>query len=90
MTEKENPNDIDIVTFLDYEVFEKRGDNVLDKFWSFSLEDKGIDSYLVKDYPKNHILYKDTIEAKRIWSELYSRINQRKPSKGFLKISFEK
>ena len=44
VTKKENPKDIDIVTFLDYQVYEKRGDAVLDKFWTFSLEDEGIDA----------------------------------------------
>lgn len=90
VTKKENPKDIDIVTFLDFEVYEKRGDRFLDKFWTFSLEDKGIDAYLVKDYPKNHQMYQETAEAKIIWEDLYTRRNKRQPSKGFLKIVFEK
>lgn len=91
VTKKENPKDIDIVTFLDFEVYEKREKSKsLDKFWSFSLEDEGIDSYLVKDYPNNHALYKDTLNAKSNWTELYSRIYKPEPSKGFLKIIFEK
>lgn len=32
VTKKENPKDIDLITFLDYKIFEKRGDKVLDKF----------------------------------------------------------
>ena len=90
VTKKENPKDIDIVTFLDYEVYQKRGDKVLDKFWSFSLEDDGIDAYLVMDYPKNHPLHKETLDAKVIWTNLYSRIYKPEPSQGFLKITFEK
>ena len=88
--QKENPNDIDIITFLDYEVYEKRRDKVLDKFWSFSLEDEGIDSYLVKDYPEGHIFYDKTLEWKETWLRRYSNIDNVDNNKGFLKIYFEK
>ncbi len=90
VTQKENPKDIDLVTFLDYSVYEKRGDKILDKFWSFSLEDEGIDSYLVKDYPKNHLLYMKTLEKKDVWLKLYANNRAKIPTKGFLKIIFEK
>ena len=91
VTKKENPKDIDIVTFLDFEVYEKREKSKsLDKFWSFSLEDKGIDAYLVRDYPKEHSLHYKTLELKEVWDDLYSMRKRRQPSKGFLKIIFEK
>ena len=89
VTQKENPKDIDLVTFLDYEVYEKRGNKVLDKFWTFSLEDEGIDSYLVKEYQEHHIFYQKMLDDKTEWRKLYgSSRNKRK--KGFLKIHFEK
>lgn len=72
VTQKENPNDIDLVTFLDYEAYGKRGDKVLDRFWSFSLESEGIDAYIVKGYPSTHPLHKETIEDKLTWTSLYS------------------
>jgi len=90
VTQKENPKDIDMVTFLDYEVYEKRGNKVLDKFWTFSLEDEGIDSYLVKDYPKDHFLYKEVLKKKDVWLKLYANNRTTIPTKGFLKIIFEK
>ncbi len=90
VTKKENPKDIDIVTFLDYEVYQKRGDQVLDKFWTFSLEDEGIDAYLVEDYPKNHSFYQKTLEKKIYWENLYIKNRNRNEPKDFLKITFQK
>ncbi len=91
VTKKENPKDIDIVTFLDYTVYEKREKSkTLDKFWAFSLEDKGIDAYLVRDYPTNHPFNIETQQWKDYWSKLYSNNRNTTPSKGFLKITFEK
>jgi len=94
VTMKENPKDIDIVTFLDYQVYEKRGEATLDKFWTFSLEDDGIDSYIVKEYPENHQKYLDFLELKNQWLNTYNHSNPKKGKeilpKGFLKIKFEK
>ena len=90
VTQKENPKDIDLVTFLDYSVYEKRGDKVLDKFWSFSLEDEGIDSYLVKEYPSQHINYQETLKWKKTWARRYGNLDNLDNEKGFLKIIFEK
>jgi hypothetical protein len=44
VTKKENPNDIDFVTFIDARIFE-RNEAKLEEFWSFSLEDEGLDAY---------------------------------------------
>lgn len=91
VTKKENPKDIDIVTFLDFEVYAKREKSKsLDKFWSFSLEDEGIDAYLVRDYPKNHPLNYKTETKRMYWQTLYSKNRNRNNAKGFLKINFKK
>lgn len=89
VTQKENPKDIDLVTFLDYQVYEKRGDNVLDKFWTFSLEEQGIDSYIVKEFPKTHLFHKEYQSFQKIWNERY-KMGRHDIPKGFLKIKFEK
>lgn len=94
ITQKQNPKDIDLVTFLDFEVYEKRGDKRLDKFWAFSLEDKQIDAYLVKEYPKHHVDYKKYLRQKEIWKKRYGTSRPDKNdniyNKGFVKIIFEK
>ncbi len=89
VTQKENPKDIDLVTFLDWEVYEKRENAILDKFWSFSLEDEGIDSYLVRAYPSNHANFKETSEYRKKWSNLYGRTRNETRTKGFLRLIFE-
>ncbi|MBK8563297.1 MAG: hypothetical protein IPN76_08105 [Saprospiraceae bacterium] len=89
----EEPNDIDFVVFLDYQVFEARGEKVTDKFWTFSLENQGLDANLVKVYPMEHNEFVQYNEQTEIWSLRYS--NSRADNKGvvqpknFVKIIFE-
>ena len=89
ITKKENPKDIDIVTFLDYKVYELRGEPFMDKFWSFSLEKQGIDAYIVKTYPSSHNLFSAFLEVENYYQNLFSsdRIDQ---TKGIIKIKFSK
>ncbi len=61
ISQKENPKDIDLVTFFDFEIYESQ-EPYLDKFWSFSLENEGLDAYLVKAYPKSHPNHYLTLE----------------------------
>ncbi len=86
ISQKENPKDIDFVTFLDYEIYETQ-EPYLDKFWSFSLEDKGLDAYLVKVYPKEHLLHQKYVQDTIKWNLLYSQ-SKIKQQKGFLKLIF--
>ena len=83
---KENPRDIDISVFIDYRISEMRNKK-LEKFWSFSLEDKFIDSYIVKEYPKEHLNYQSFAESKINRYDLYSS-DRNEVSKGFLKLVF--
>ncbi len=92
VTQKENPKDIDIVTFVDYWVYEKRGDKVMDKFWTFSLEKERIDAYIVYVYPKEHELHQKYQSELNRWKERYSNtksVNGISYPKGFLKILFQ-
>jgi len=70
--------------------YEKRGNKTLDKFWTFSLEDEGIDSYLVRNYPQGHPKFHRTIHFKKEWKDLYGTTRDKIQNKGFLKITFEK
>jgi Family of unknown function (DUF6932) len=89
VTQKENPKDIDIVTFLDYKIWERRGAEVLDKFWTFSLEDKFIDSYLVASYPSDHPNYSVFKSEQELWADRYETDKDNYP-KGFIKLVFKK
>ncbi len=91
VTQKENPKDIDIVTFVEHWVYEKRGNKVMDKFWTFSLEKERIDAYIVKVYPPGHPLYSKYQENHDIWKTRYSNTKSTNDiiyPKGFLKIIF--
>jgi hypothetical protein len=55
---KENPNDLYLVTFIDYTLFETmEAQQKLEEFWSYNLEEQGLDSYLVGVYPPEHPEY---------------------------------
>ncbi len=89
----EKPNDIDFVVYLDYRVFEVRGEKTLDRFWSFNLEKQGLDAYLIRDYPFGHLEHSRTVVWKRQWEERYAKskpdkLNNR-VEKNFVKLIFE-
>ena len=79
---KENPNDIDVVTYLDYQIEELRGEKKMDKFWKFSLEDKHIDSYIVSEYPESHNLFYRYRELKKLKHKLFSTTRNEEVQKG--------
>jgi len=54
VTQKLNPNDLDLVTFLPFEQFHHY-ENDLEDFWSFSREAEGLDPYMVPVYPRTHL-----------------------------------
>jgi len=88
VTKKENPNDIDISTFIDFKIVNLRGKKV-DKFWSFSLEDKLIDSYIVEEFPEKHTNYSVFEDSKSNRYDLYCTDKNEVP-RGFLKLVFTK
>lgn len=92
ISQKENPKDIDFVTFLDYQVFEAQ-EPFLDKFWCFSLEDQGLDAYLVKVFSQSQEEYfTHTEKARGYWIDLYGskkNVLGIEQPKGFLELKFE-
>ncbi|RYF73096.1 MAG: hypothetical protein EOO39_11010 [Cytophagaceae bacterium] len=72
VTKKRNPKDIDLVSFIPYQAYE-RNEEVLDKFWSDTWEAEGIDAYLVKVYPIDHDSYMyRTLPEARQWFNRYT------------------
>jgi hypothetical protein len=94
VTQKENPNDIDLVTFIDQKYYIQNDESEkLDKFFSFSWENEKIDAYIVGVFTKNTSLYENhTIHFQNQWNELF--ITTRATSdnqifqKGFIEIIF--
>ncbi len=89
ISQKEFPKDMDFVTFFDYKIYEQE-ERFLDKYWTFSLENEGLDSYLVKTYPQEHEKFPDYIKDKNVWETRYSKTTADEMEnifkKGFIKI----
>ncbi len=87
VTQKQNPNDIDIVTFINYQDFERniKAFDVLRK-WRFDSK-KGIDGYFVPIFPESH--RKNTIfkMEQKEWEFQFSR-DRDGNNKGIIQINF--
>lgn len=93
VTQKETPNDLDFVIFLDYRIYELQ-EGFLDQFWTFSLEAEGLDAYLVKNYPASHPDYEAiTVSQTREWLYLYGNTAKNEEGisypKGFVELIFK-
>jgi hypothetical protein len=89
---KEKPNDIDIVTFLDYQTYEAL-EKKLANFKGFQLlRDRQVDAYFIKVYPKSNQFYAFTEGDIIEWLDLFSHTRRNKQKKrldkGFLEINF--
>jgi len=87
ITRKLNPKDIDLVTFIDARVFQEK-EQLLEDYWSFSLEDKGLDAYLLAHYEGD-------ATANRTITEIYQEewrkrfiLDRFGNAKGFLELQF--
>jgi len=95
VTQKLDPRDIDFVTFLDgrvYDIKEKRGE--LDRFWSFSNEDKGLDAYILPEFLPDNPKFENFEHYKNDWLIRYSWARKgdalMNKQKGFVQLIFEK
>jgi hypothetical protein len=87
-TRKFNPDDIDFITFLDFDMYEKF-ENEIETFkkrrYSRHL---GTDGYFLKTYPPTHSLYKIyELERKRWIYDFSTNYKNLKP-KGFIELKF--
>ena len=89
VSKKVKPNDIDIVTFIDYEKY----DFYFKEITKLQKQFKGLDTYFVKAFPENHpseFIYKlDRTEWDFQFS--FSRMNpktEKSSKKGFVQINF--
>lgn len=84
-TQKENPNDIDVVFFVYFELFEKFEE------WLYETRKKyrkDIDAYFVPVYPDNHPLQRLTKSDRIYWlNQFLDDRNGRK--KGILQINYQ-
>ncbi len=94
VTNKENPKDIDFVTLIDFDIFEKNEELIESKFRLRGAKANfgGLDAYALKVYPENHerknITEYDKVYWKNWFSETKKNRLKKKYPKGFLEIKF--
>ncbi len=87
-TLKFNPNDIDFLTFLDFETYEQFDKEVNEFKGRRYSQLQGTDGYFIKVYPPQHRLYRlYELEYKR-WIFDFSTNYKNNKSKGFVALKF--
>lgn len=93
VTNKQNPNDIDLVMLIDLHIVEEKESLIRNEFLGEAVYQKyGIDVYLVILYPENHKLHYWTRSDLLYWNDWFTKgkmdkRKQRHP-KGYLEIKF--
>ena len=85
---KKNPNDMDLVTFVDFYIYQEK-EKEFDALRR-RRQDKNnfLDGYFVKTYPKEHIHYHWYELDKVQWIFTFNRAKNSKLDKGFLQLNF--
>jgi len=95
VTNKINPNDIDLVILLDYIVYEKKENLIERKFRKYGQENmyKGVDAYFVRSYPRNHERFWATKYDLVYWGNWFSKTKKNRKKqrfdKGFVVSEFK-
>jgi hypothetical protein len=87
VTMKDDPMDVDVVTFIESDVFSFRTKQI-DKISNDLFEKMRIDGYFVKVFPNGSSEYKKYLENYQYWQHLFIH-NRGRGNKGFLKLIFE-
>ena len=95
VTNRSNPNDIDLVNLVDFEIVEEKYDLIKSKFINREyLKKHKIDAYLVRVYPKGHKDYFKTVSDLLYWEHWFGHTKMNKAKrrfkKGFVELSFQK
>lgn len=94
VTKKEKPQDIDLVTFVDLQVYEK--ELIKNDFLKSPYSEKiyGLDCYFVKIYPENHKRNFEFLADRAYWIDWFSKTNPKHHRnkltfpKGYIEIKF--
>ena len=89
--QKENPNDLDFVTFIDYRVYNRKEDMILNNFTMFGVYEYYhdlLDAYSVCNYPQKHPLHSETARDIRYWIDTFGS-DIKKILRGFVQIHFD-
>jgi hypothetical protein len=87
VTNKQNPQDIDVVTFLSYTLYQRNISVLLDFKARENSIYKGIDGYFVSNFPVGHPYYFRAAFDIFNWQQLFGRDRQNR-DKGIIQINF--
>ncbi|HEY4322812.1 MAG TPA: hypothetical protein VGN20_02470 [Mucilaginibacter sp.] len=91
VTKKSEPQDIDLVTFIDFSVVEALGNDLTDYKYPASQIIFGVDAYIVKTYPSDHKYYSSYLADKAYWMDFFNKTRRNrignKLAKGFLELN---
>lgn len=85
-TLKAHPNDIDLVTFIDYQTFDKHSASI--QYCKSHFHLLHLDCYFEKVYPPDHEYFIRYRTNQLYWNDLFTK-NRKRQKKGYLKIIFE-
>jgi hypothetical protein len=83
-TQKVQPNDIDLVTFVDYQLYRQKEialKNLLNKY-------RRLDAYYAAEFPIGHRQYFLTVHNRNEWYYLYNYDDRSGLKKGFIELNF--
>lgn len=90
-----NPNDIDLVSFISYDVYTKKESLIDERFskWSVSTHYSGLDAYTVWTYPADHkrfVLFQADYAYWQDWFG-YTRYkrDRKRFTKGFIQVNID-
>jgi hypothetical protein len=92
VTKKENPGDIDLVTFINYDILAKIGNKIDDFKYPISENKYGVDAYIIEVYPEGHQFRNKTLADMAYWMDKFTKTRRnregRKLPKGFLELTY--
>ena len=86
VTKKYKPNDIDVVTFIEYQAFNKREKLFSELYWN--RKQSKVDSCFVRVYPDDHEFSIRTKYDQVEYLHDFTRDNRNKLEKGIIQINF--
>jgi hypothetical protein len=90
VSQKENPNDIDLVTFISGELYTTKQAEI-EKFWTTNTYHLGLDAFIMSVFEKQDTAYSQYITYYNEWIERFSRTrkdeNGNHFNKGFIAVN---
>jgi hypothetical protein len=73
VTKKSEPQDIDLITFIDFKIVEVLNDSLTDYKYPASKTIFGVDAYIIRTYPTDHKYYLSYRADQAYWMDHFSR-----------------